>query len=256
MNYLVVECHPGYAVVLSGDGRFLKVANIRYEIGQTVTSVVEARLPDVQKQTVKGASRRWVGTMAAMAACLILVFTGLFMNSMPYASVYMRINPEVRIDVNRRDMVVGVESVNADGAALLTDYEYRKKDLDLVMAELTDRAIDMGYLHAGGTITVTLEADEAWSIDHSGTISTSLKEHLGEKMAVTIEVTGQYVPQPPQNTSPGDFFEIPVEPETVPTEKPKPAAAQSAGGASSGGDSGYGDSGYGDSGYGDSGYDD
>ena len=29
MNYLVMECHPGYAVVLSEDGRFLKAANLR-----------------------------------------------------------------------------------------------------------------------------------------------------------------------------------------------------------------------------------
>ena len=36
MSYLVMECHPGYAVLLDEEGRFLKAANLRYEIGQTV----------------------------------------------------------------------------------------------------------------------------------------------------------------------------------------------------------------------------
>ena len=40
MRYLVMECHPGYAVVLDGEGRFLKVANLHYTVGQTVTEVV------------------------------------------------------------------------------------------------------------------------------------------------------------------------------------------------------------------------
>ena len=30
MKYLVMECHPGYAVVLDEQGVFRKVANLRY----------------------------------------------------------------------------------------------------------------------------------------------------------------------------------------------------------------------------------
>lgn len=41
MNYLVMECHPGYAVVLDETGRFLKVANMRYEVGQRVSVLRE-----------------------------------------------------------------------------------------------------------------------------------------------------------------------------------------------------------------------
>ena len=37
MKYLVMECHPAYAVVLDEKGRFLKVANLNYEPGQTVS---------------------------------------------------------------------------------------------------------------------------------------------------------------------------------------------------------------------------
>ena len=34
MNYLVMEVHPAYAVVLDEEGRFLKAANLRYQVGE------------------------------------------------------------------------------------------------------------------------------------------------------------------------------------------------------------------------------
>ena len=36
VNYLVMETHPAYAVVLDEGGRFLKAANLRYQVGDTV----------------------------------------------------------------------------------------------------------------------------------------------------------------------------------------------------------------------------
>ena len=70
----------------------------------------------------------------------------LHLENMTYASVYMAINPEVRIDVNRRDTVVGLEGVNDDGEDLIDGYDFNKKQLELVLEELASRAIDMGYL--------------------------------------------------------------------------------------------------------------
>lgn len=191
MKYMVLECHLSYAVVLDEDGRFLKVANKRYEVGQTVTDVVEMHPPQVQETSGRKQNKKWIYSLAAMAACLVLIVTSVFQTGQtPYASVYMTINPEVRIDVNRKDVVVGVEGVNADGANLIHDYSYKKKALDLVMDELVDRAIDMGYLHEGGQITLTLDADDdAWIVSRSDALTTHLNEHLTEKLSVTIEVT-------------------------------------------------------------------
>ena len=110
-----------------------------------------------------------------------------------YASVYMTINPEVRIDVNRRDVVVGLEGVNADGEYLIAGYQHKKKDL--VMDELVDRAIDMGYLHEGGKVTLTLDAQSnEWIVSHGVTLTAQLNQHLDEKLSVTIEVTNQTPP--------------------------------------------------------------
>lgn len=190
MKYMVMECHPGYAVVLDENGRFSKVANMRYEVGQTVTEVVEMAVP--QGAPAKKKNVKWLYSLAAVAACLLLILVpSLILPNMTYASVYMTINPEVRIDVNRSDMVVGLEGINADGEVLIEGYSYQKKDLDLVMDELVDYAIHMGFLHEGGKITLALDAeDDEWVGSHKDAIEKHLHSHLKEHLTVNIEITG------------------------------------------------------------------
>lgn len=258
MKYLVMECASAYAVVLADDGRFLKVANLRYEVGQTVADVVPLNLPERVDQPSN--RRYWISSLAAMAACLILVAAMMFFRA-PYASVYLTINPEVRIDVNRSDVVVGVEGVNDDGAMLLEGYDHRRKSLDTVMDELVDRAIAMGYLSDGGTVTLTLDADDEWVVTHSDSLSTHLNEHLTDTISVTIEITSQ-----------SQGVVIPVEPDygdtDYGTETPAQTPTQPVSGTDderhdgsdynapdgddvtdSGGDSGYDEDDNGDSGY-------
>ena len=49
MNYLVMEVHPAYAVVLDEEGRFLKAANLRYQVGDRVENIVELRRPQEKR---------------------------------------------------------------------------------------------------------------------------------------------------------------------------------------------------------------
>lgn len=191
MKYMVMECHPGYAVVLDEKGQFSKVANMRYEIGQTVTDVVPLKFST--PQTVQAKKGRWLYSVATAAACLVLLITSaLYTGQTPYASVYMTINPQVRIDVNKKDVVVGLEGINTDGEKLLEDYKYRNKELELVMDELVDLAIEKNFLHEGGTITLTLDAENGeWVISHSETLKDQLKQHLADKMTVEVDVTDQ-----------------------------------------------------------------
>lgn len=214
MKYLVMECHPAYAVVLTEDGRFLKAANMHYEVGQTVTEIIQLHLPETVPAEKK--NRSWLKPVASLAACMAIAVTSLFyVNLTPYASVYMTINPEVRIDVNRKDTVLQVEGINEDGAQLIEGYSHKGKDLDLVMDELVDLAIDQGYLHEGGTVTLSLDADETWSASHGEHLNTHLNEHLAEKITVTIDVE-QKTPAAPE-TQPREEIKpivIPVAPES------------------------------------------
>lgn len=188
MKYMVMECHLSYAVVLDEEGRFLKAANQHYKVGQVVSDIVEMQVPP---PAAGKKAYSHIYSLAALAACLILVMTLVFQTGQPaYASVYMTINPEVRIDVNRNDIAVGLKGINADGEELIRGYSYKKKELDLVMDELVERAIDMGYLHEGGKISLTLDTqDNEWVISHREALTDNLNDYLTEKMTVTIEVS-------------------------------------------------------------------
>lgn len=193
MKYVVMECHVSYAVVLDEEGRFLNVANRHYEVGQTVTDVVVMQEPQSLPEEAPKRNYKWLGPIAAIAACLVLMVTTAFQLGSPsYASVYMTINPEVRIDVNQKDVVVDVEGINEDGKLLIENYNHKKKNLDFVMDELVDRAIEMGFLHKGGQITLTLDADDQeWVAAKSDTLDTHLHAYLADKLIVTIEITNK-----------------------------------------------------------------
>ena len=244
MKYLVMEARPSYAILLDEEGRFVRAANLHYEPGQTVEHIVPMR---TRAPKSKGVLIWLPGVLAA--ACLVLMAAVLLRAPItPYASVYLTINPQVRIDVDRQSVARGLEGVNPDGQALVEGYDWKGKHLDQVTDELIDRAVDMGYLAPGGAITIDLEAeDEDWAVQTNQALQAHLEEYLQyQNLRVTVQV--------------GQSVSIPVAPAATaaPTAVPSPAPN----------DSGYGDSAYGtpaattapqagDSGYGeegDSGY--
>ena len=177
MKYMVMECHPGYAVVMDNAGRFLKVANLHYEVGQTVTSVLEMTNASTSSDTKNKRLRKMWMSVASLAACLCLVVFGSwnFLLS-PYGSVRMQINPDVEMTVNRLDYVISIDGLNDDGDDLIEDYSYRWKKVDVVFDELADRAAEMGYLKEDGTIRITVESKhEKW------------KTETEERMAIKVE---------------------------------------------------------------------
>ena len=189
MSYLVMECHPGYAVLLDEDGRFLKAANLRYEIGQTVYDpVLMKETPERRRHTV-----RWISSgIAAIAACFLLFFgLGYYQNYIrPYSSIYLTINPEVQMDLNRQGMVVRLTGTNEDGKALLEGYDGKGKDKVTAADELIDRAIEMGFLSEGGRVSFSIDSpDEALFQEYGTELRTEVTEHLDGRITVTIEIT-------------------------------------------------------------------
>lgn len=193
MKYMVMECHPGYAVVMDNAGRFLKVANLHYEVGQTVTSVLEMKNADVSSNAkIIHLRKMWI-SVASIAACLCLVVLGSWRFLMsPYGSVRMQINPDVQMTVNRLDYVIGLDGLNDDGEDLIEDYSYQWKKIDLVADELADRAVEMGYLKEDGTIRITVESKhEKWKTETEKRILIELEDHMKDSVTVT--------PDPPDN---------------------------------------------------------
>ena len=138
MKYLVMEARPSYAILLDEEGRFVRAANLHYEPGQTVEHIVPMR---TRAPKSKGVLIWLPGVLAA--ACLVLMAAVLLRAPItPYASVYLTINPQVRIDVDRQSMTQGLEGVNPDGQDLVEGYDWKGKHLDQVTDELIDRAVD------------------------------------------------------------------------------------------------------------------
>ena len=112
MNYLVMEVHPAYAVVLDEEGRFLKAANLRYQVGDTVRDIVELRRPKEKRPAL------WkpLSGVAGLAACLCIVFFGYYQpNFVPYGALRIQINPDVELTLSRTDRVLELEGLNEDG---------------------------------------------------------------------------------------------------------------------------------------------
>ncbi|NLY20888.1 MAG: hypothetical protein GXZ08_06365, partial [Tissierellia bacterium] len=128
MTYLVMENHLSYSIVLDERGQFLKVANMGYEIGETVDKVFPMELVEEKKSKSR---RPWIA-LGTIAACLLLIFTTMFRMPAPvtYASIYMIINPEVKIDVDEDGIVVALEPLNDDASTLIENYKGKKKSMN------------------------------------------------------------------------------------------------------------------------------
>ncbi len=132
MKYLVIESRLSYAVVIDEQGWFQKVANLNYEVGQTVHEIFEMEIP--KKSFFAPFYRK---TLFAGLAAVALMFIVFFTSPTPtsFATVVLQINPEVKISLNQEKVVQKVEGNNPEGNTLIEGYMYQDKRLDLVVDE-------------------------------------------------------------------------------------------------------------------------
>ena len=204
-----MEVHPAYAVVLDEEGRFLKAANLRYQVGDTVRDIVELQRPKKKRPAL------WkpLSGVVGLAACLCLVFFGYYQpNFVPYGALRIQINPDVELTLSRTDRVLALEGLNADGRVLIEGYDYGGKDREDVTEELVERAIDMGYLSGGETVSITVtSADADWQAREEQAAREDLEERYGETIVIQIG--------PASEEEPVTEVVIPV---TPPTPEPPP----------------------------------
>ena len=189
MKYMVMECHTGYAVLLDEEGRFWKAADLHYEVGQTVENPVLMKQP--QPSGSRRITRLMSSAIAAAAACLFLFFGfGYYQNYLRvYSSIYLSINPEVLMDLNRYGNVVRLTGTNEDGVRLLEGYSGRGKDKLTVADELIDRAIEMGFLSEGGQVSFFIDSPEEALFQEYGTeLRTEISGHLDGRITITVEI--------------------------------------------------------------------
>ena len=182
MKYLVMETHPAYAVVLDERGRFLRAANLHYEVGETVDQVVELQLPPARR------FRAWwlVGLVAVLLGLGVLFFGFIRPQWMVYGTVRLQINPDVQLSVNREDDVVKLEGLNQDGEALIEGYDFRGEECDDVVEDLVKRALRMGYLETGGTVSLSASGGSSHWRDE---MEKDLRETILDEFKGSVQVS-------------------------------------------------------------------
>ena len=148
-----------------------------------------------------------------------IIFVHFDHNYTAYGTLRIQINPDVEMTVSRTDRVLDLEGLNADGEDLIEGYDYRGKDRETAAGELVERAIDMGYLSDGDTISVTVRSDDAdWQAREEAQIQAQLEERYGATIVIRLgdgaadqsqsaaapeepaEVVVPVVPQSPEQT--------------------------------------------------------
>ena len=214
MTYLVMETHPAYAVLLDEKGRYLKAANMRYQVGDTVQNIIELQYPVRQNRKVLA----FLSSAAALAACLCLFFFGYYQpNYTPYGMLRLRINPDVSMTISKTERILELDALNEDGERLIENYDYHGKDRDIVTEELVERAMDMGYLSDGDTIAISVNSsDEEWGRQEEEQTRLQLQETVGNTITVTIGIPSEEPDAEPSSSEETIRIVIPIEPATQP----------------------------------------
>lgn len=112
MQGVVMDIKNGKAVVFQKNGDMTEVKDKGYQIGQTINITIYP-----------------YKNFIVMAACFMLVFiTGISGYAVAYRTIYVDINPSMRLDVNRFDKVISVNPLNDDAVELMKSYLIQSAD--------------------------------------------------------------------------------------------------------------------------------
>ncbi len=199
MKYLVMECHDAFAVLLDSDGRFVKACNKNYETGQYVTDPVLIQEDYSLLENVYRIEKRRKAVRISFAAAVLAAFLCFNIFSFvinDYMSIYISINPEIRIDINRLGFVTDIKGLNADGDALLEKCNTESRDENVLCKNIISEAFISGYLEKGGKVSVYVDSPDDKHFRKTGTqLSRILEEFTSGEQSADIEILSfsQYV---------------------------------------------------------------
>lgn len=194
MKYLVLECYDSYSIVLDDEGRVLKAANMNYSVGQKLDYAFlmqEDEFINSYEDKSRKSINKKILSFATLAAMLMIVLTSIFnLNTQAVGAVFIKINPEVKIEVNKRDRVVNLEGVNPDGIELVKDVSFKNKHIDILVDELIDKAIDKGYLYDHGQVQIKVDGkNEKWQSGTKELLNSHLKNRADKDIQVSIKLS-------------------------------------------------------------------
>lgn len=124
MKAVIVDLKDSNAVILRDDGRFEKIKNKNYSIGQEIT--LQSQMLHFPKQAVVAAS-----AALAITACGGL---GTYTWSNPISYVSLDINPSIAYSLNEFNRVIAVNGMNEEGSAIVDAIGDSLKNADITTA--------------------------------------------------------------------------------------------------------------------------
>lgn len=238
--YLVLENHYSYSLVLSEDGKFLRVANLGYEVGEMTDRVYILKENISPMKAKRG--KKVFEPILALAACLVFALVGVFSSDLlgprAYGTVYMSINPEISIDLKKDDTVISLTGLNEDGKILAEGLAYEGEKLDDLLDDIYERAAELGFLDSGRVYIKIDGKDESWEDE----VMSLVKDRLVEKdLSIRIDIETNNKKEKIEPESLKKTIKIPIKSTQVP--EPKDEKVNESYRAPSYDDSAYGESG-------------
>lgn len=241
MKAVIVDLKDSNAVILRDDGRFEKIKNKNYSIGQEIT--LQSQMLHFPKQAV-----------AAASAALVITACGGFGTytwNNPISYVSLDINPSIAYSLNEFNRVIAVNGMNEEGSAIVDAIGDSLKNTDIATAltitveQLSSDAYidteDTNYMIIGvysdkenkaSDLMSTVDAFSASAVDTCSITTVNVSKETKEtadaygitagKMELINEITD--VAADPQEVDPAALADLSV----AQLEKTKAAAATGA----------------------------
>lgn len=110
MNAYILEINGRHAAALTEDGRFVRIKNKNYCVGQSIW--LDGRNARANQQTRRTA-------LASMAAGFLLLLGGFTSYAAPVGVVSLDVNPSIEYAINCFDRVLSIDGVNEDGSRII-----------------------------------------------------------------------------------------------------------------------------------------
>jgi hypothetical protein len=128
---MVMEIKNNNAFLMTPDGEFVrvKIKGRNPEIGEEYTGKTVSGIPTYRNMVI-----------AASVAFMFLIGTGAYAYTTPVSSVVLDINPSIKLDLNRWDIIIKTTPLNDDGKKLLESVNVKNKSLDSGLNTIIDEA--------------------------------------------------------------------------------------------------------------------
>ncbi|MEG2815713.1 MAG: hypothetical protein RR885_05765, partial [Oscillospiraceae bacterium] len=122
----------------------------------------------IEMKTKTNNKTGWIKTMCATAAALALVVGGgLGFGHYQVAHavdsvVSLDVNPSVKIEANKDEIVLSVSALNEDGSSVLEGKDFEGKDIEAAVGEIVKAMVEKGYLSEdANSILVSVDNSDA-----------------------------------------------------------------------------------------------